>query len=356
MSGGSREPYSPTCTVVVCTRDRPDNLARCLAAIKRVEYPLQVVVVDSAPQAFPAGAVAERFGTGYLLEPRAGLSRARNLGAVACSGDIVAYTDDDSLPDVNWLRAMMGHFADPEVAIVTGRILPPPGNEPEDPLLARRGRSGPLGEEVRILTRETPDWFAAVAFGSAGDGANMAFRRAVFEAWGGFDERFGRGGALNSGEEHLAFVDLLVRGYKLVYEPASVIYHPVAGTRAELRIRLLHARRDATANFLYWIFERHEFRAAALRVITNGVRTRIRRAFARSTDGISQLVSFKDVSAAVVAGFSMYLRSLRRNQGLITAAARERVATGAMKSCRPQEEAAQVRPAVDLESSPGAGP
>jgi GT2 family glycosyltransferase len=324
--------------------------------MKRVDYPLQVVVIDSAPREFPARAVAERFGAGYLLEPRGGLSRARNLGAVACSADIVAYTDDDSLADVDWLRAMMGYFADPEVAIVTGRILPPPGGEPKDPLLARRGRSGPLGEEVRTLTRDTPDWFAAVAFGSAGDGANMAFRRAVFETWGGFDERFGRGAALNSGEEHLAFVDLLVRGYKLVYEPASVIYHPVAATRAELRMRLLQARRDATANFLYWIFERQEFRAAALRVITNGVWTRIRRAFARSTDGISQLVTFKDVSAAVVAGLGRYGRSLRRNQRLLTAAARARVAAEALESRRVQQQAAHVRPAVDFKTSPGGGP
>jgi glycosyltransferase involved in cell wall biosynthesis len=115
---------SPSCTVVICTRDRPEQLDRCLAAVARLAYPhYDVLVVDNAPSDDRTRLVVARHGARYLLEPVTGLSRARNFGACASSSAVVAYLDDDSIPEPAWLDRLALEFRDPEVMAVTGRIL-----------------------------------------------------------------------------------------------------------------------------------------------------------------------------------------------------------------------------------------
>src|SRR5437016_5283605 len=93
-----------SCSVVVCTRNRPDHLNRCLEALSSVSYPrFDALVVDNAPADSRAKEVAERWGARYVVEPIVGLSRARNLGARTCSSDIVAFTDDDAVVDPEWV-------------------------------------------------------------------------------------------------------------------------------------------------------------------------------------------------------------------------------------------------------------
>ena len=77
----------PTCTVVICTRDRPAELERCLRAVRQIEYPrFDVLVVDNAPSKAPAREAAERWAARYVAEPIRGLSRARNRGALESRG------------------------------------------------------------------------------------------------------------------------------------------------------------------------------------------------------------------------------------------------------------------------------
>ena len=114
----------PSCTIVICTRNRPRELDRCLAAVKHISYPdFDVLVVDNAPEDDRTREVADRWGVRYLAEPVAGLSRARNRGALVCDSDFVAYLDDDAVPTAKWLRALAREFRDPRVMAVTGRTL-----------------------------------------------------------------------------------------------------------------------------------------------------------------------------------------------------------------------------------------
>ena len=104
----------PSCTVIICTRDRPELLDRCLAAVARLIYPAyEVLVVDNAPSNDRARAAAARRGARYLREPVRGLSRARNRGARASSSTIVVYVDDDSIPEPSWLGHLALEFRDP---------------------------------------------------------------------------------------------------------------------------------------------------------------------------------------------------------------------------------------------------
>src|SRR5688572_23695966 len=93
-----------SCSVVVCTRDRPERLEQCLIAVQQQDYPaFEVWVIDNAPRDGRARACAERFGVHYALETRPGVSRARNLAARCSGADVLAYIDDDALPAPGWL-------------------------------------------------------------------------------------------------------------------------------------------------------------------------------------------------------------------------------------------------------------
>ena len=103
---GARNEYAPSCAVIICTRDRPEHLDRCLEAVSHLTYPkFDVVVVENVPQDTRPQEVANRWGVRYVVEPVAGLSRARNRGARACDAEILAYLDDDSQPEPEWLAS-----------------------------------------------------------------------------------------------------------------------------------------------------------------------------------------------------------------------------------------------------------
>ncbi|MGH9257337.1 MAG: glycosyltransferase [Vicinamibacterales bacterium] len=251
---------APACSVVVCTCNRPDALDRCLSALAQLAYPhFEVLVVDNAPSDGRASAVARRWGVRYLEEPTRGLSRARNTGACDCSSDVIAFTDDDAVPERTWLLHLAAPFRDPGVAVVTGRTLPLV-DEVAAPIALDVTDLGP--RTVR-LDRRHPLWFEMASFGGVGNGNNMAFRRAVFERWSGFDERLGRGAPVSSGEEHRAFAQLIESGHMVVYTPDAVVRHPVPTTLEERREQYLRSRSDLAAYAVFLLLvTRHRWRVA----------------------------------------------------------------------------------------------
>ena len=121
---------APFISVVVCTRDRVPELEACLRHLDRQEYPrFEVVVVDNAPTSDAVRTLVEarqsRVNYRYAVEPRGGLSWARNAGIAAASGEIVAFLDDDEEPDPHWLAGLAGGFArGDDIGCVTGMIVP----------------------------------------------------------------------------------------------------------------------------------------------------------------------------------------------------------------------------------------
>src|SRR5215207_11073344 len=113
------------CTVVICTRDRPEALERCLGAVGALDHPVfDVLVVDNGSPAAGARELADRWGARCAVESRPGLSRARNRGAREAAGEVIAYLDDDAQPEPGWLAALEQELDDPAVMAVAGRIRP----------------------------------------------------------------------------------------------------------------------------------------------------------------------------------------------------------------------------------------
>ncbi|HKZ52456.1 MAG TPA: glycosyltransferase family 2 protein [Candidatus Acidoferrales bacterium] len=247
--------------MVVCTRDRPQELDRCLEALARLNYPrFDVLVVDNAPSDTRTREVAARCEARYLLEPVPGLSRARNRGARACESDLVAYLDDDAIPEPDWLSALASEFADPKVMAVTGRVQALNRRTETDRLLAEVAGAEFGGAERLTFDRDTPGWFEQANFGGIGLGMNMAFRRQAFDVWPGFDERLGRGAVLGAAEEHHAFFSLIDRGYRVVYTPHALIRHPAPTSGEELRARHLRSLTFSAGYMTLLFFEARRYR------------------------------------------------------------------------------------------------
>ena len=104
-------------SVVICTRDRPEELRQCLSSLPRQTHPpREIIVVDNASRDQRTRDVALAAGVTYVREDRPGLDIARNAGALRATGDIVAYTDDDVLLHPRWLEQLICAFDSPRSA------------------------------------------------------------------------------------------------------------------------------------------------------------------------------------------------------------------------------------------------
>ena len=307
-----RNDDSPTISVVVCTRDRPQQLDQCLAALSRLEYSAyDVVVVDNAPRNERGQDVALRWGVRYLTEPVGGLSRARNRGARACETEIVAYIDDDAVAEPDWLSALAREFEDPLVAVATGAIRPSrsrgdAAHKPDGNVAAETNR-----RQRRVVDRATPGWFEIANFGEIGDGSNMAFRRSVFEFWPGFEESLGRGTVLSGGEEHYAFFTLIERGYRVVYNPLAVVRHPDPSTAEQARRRHLDLVAITTAYIARLAVEHPSCRKALRQYIFDRLRGIARPWTTRAGRTGAGIAPRSLTLLAMFSGLRIYLRSRR---------------------------------------------
>jgi GT2 family glycosyltransferase len=211
-------------TVAVCTHGRGEHLPRVLPAIAALDpAPAEVVIVDNAPGADDCRALVESFGFRYVREDRKGLDNARNAALRAAQGDVVAFTDDDCVPAPTWLARVDELFADPLVAAVTGPALP---YTMADPAQERMERQASL---ARGLELRSWDWtiLSPVHGGQVGVGANMLLRATAIAELGEvlFPPELDAGTATESGGDTYAFGRLLAAGRRLVYDPATYVFH-----------------------------------------------------------------------------------------------------------------------------------
>jgi glycosyltransferase involved in cell wall biosynthesis len=215
-------------TVIVCTYNRCDTLAKTLESLAAstipdsVEWEIAVIdnnssdrtrqVVEDFSRRFPG-----RFR--YAFEPRQGKSFALNRGIRETQADVLAFTDDDVIAEPTWLWNLTRDLFSGEWQGAGGKILPLntapiPDWIPRDTYGVLWG-SFDLGDESRDI-------------GLAPYGANMAFRRDVFEH-GLFRTDIGpgvRGARSTNFEDQNIGEGVLRRGGKLRYEPEAVIHHP----------------------------------------------------------------------------------------------------------------------------------
>jgi glycosyltransferase involved in cell wall biosynthesis len=213
-------------SVVVCTRDRADQLEKCLKALLALDYPnYEVVIVDNAPSNDDTAKLVSDLPVRYVREERPGLDWARNRGISEARYNIIAFTDDDVRPDSRWLRSINAAFTDSEVMAVTG-LVAPEELETWAQICYELGYGGLMqGLQCQIFQRELLSRRGLLWASNLGAGANMAFRREIFAAIGPFDVALDVGTPSGSGGDVEMFHRLVARGYTLIYDPRVLVWH-----------------------------------------------------------------------------------------------------------------------------------
>jgi O-antigen biosynthesis protein len=235
----------PLVTVAVCTRDRPADLRLCLEGLARLRWPrLEILVIDNAPATEASRALVETFfpTVRYVRELRPGLDWARNRAIAEARGEILAYADDDVVVDPEWVDALVEVFtSDPQVMAITGLVVPYElETEAQAAFEEHRGYEGGFERTWNRVDRAAGERAAVQhgAVGQLGTGANMAYRRSIFAAIGGFDPALDVGTATQGGGDLEMFFRVLKEGYLLVREPRAMVYHRHRRTYPELRAQI----------------------------------------------------------------------------------------------------------------------
>lgn len=168
----------PFVSVVIAARNAAAHLEDCLQSVLGQQYPrdaYEVIVVDNGSTDDTA-AIAARLGVRVVTQPRPGVARARNAGVLASRGEIVAFVDSDCVAEPDWLGNLLAGAEDPKVGCLAGVIIA----RETDHLLPHWFEYRRFTDQARLLSFTPP----------VAAGANVAYRRRVFETVGLYDERF----------------------------------------------------------------------------------------------------------------------------------------------------------------------
>ena len=216
-------------SIIVCTYNRADSLSETLDAIKAQLIPPNVnwelIVVDNNSKDHTKQVVEKaqsNFKTiRYIFENKQGLSNARNRGISVAEGDVILFTDDDVLPEADWLEQTLLGLNKYQAKACGGYISPIWETSPPNWL------SEHFYGFLALRTNRNDDYIITQA-SDAPFGANMAFRREVFEELGFFDTSRGRkGNSLASGEDGEFFQRILSAGLTTVFIGKSRVHHKI---------------------------------------------------------------------------------------------------------------------------------
>lgn len=179
----------PTVSVIVVSRARPDALCRCLAGVAQLQYGHYEVVVVACPKGIAVARGMDQLPEiKTVLYDTANISVARNLGIAQAAGEIVAFIDDDAVPEPQWLRYLIEPAIRSDVAAMGGYVRGRNGIsfQYKARTLDEFGTAHTIEIDPRQATVLTPPTGRAIKT----EGTNMAFRRDILVSIGGFDPAF----------------------------------------------------------------------------------------------------------------------------------------------------------------------
>ena len=211
-------PAQPFFSIIVPTYNRPDQLAACLQALARLEYPrhrFEVIVADDESDTSPEMVVAafrEQFNVTLVSQSHAGPAAARNTGVARARGDFLAFTDDDCAPSPDWLKALAARLATTPDYIIGGRTV-------------NALRDNPYSTTSQVIIDMVYEYYNAdpdrARFFASN---NLTVPTHRFRALGGFDATF------TASEDRELCDRWLHEGYQMTYAPEAVVYHAHALT------------------------------------------------------------------------------------------------------------------------------
>ena len=212
------------------TEKRLNDILRCISSLRKQTHPPLEILLVLDPLEGLVHFYRSRLPASVkiIISPRIGLSHARNAGARAASGSIIAFIDDDAYADEDWLLNLVKNYEDPDVMGVGGFVAPE--------WISHRPYWFP--EEL--------DWIIGCSYRGLPTvkssvrnpiGANMSFRSEALRKVGYFKSDIGRlGTTLLSNEDTEISMRILraIRNARLIYDPSAIVHHKVDTQRTSL--------------------------------------------------------------------------------------------------------------------------
>jgi glycosyltransferase involved in cell wall biosynthesis len=223
----------PQMTIAICTHGRAGSLPAAIESVRAQHYErLRLLVIDNAPADDRNRKIVSDFSSDldikYAVEPRKGLSWARNRAIELADGDVITWVDDDAVSDPWWAAELARGFVEvPDADAVTGPIMPTELHTRsqmffEQYASIRRARGFDRAIFSPATKRVQSPLYPSPPFGI---GANMAFRLPALERVGRFDPALGAGTVTRTGEDTAALSALLLSGGTVVYQPTAIMRH-----------------------------------------------------------------------------------------------------------------------------------
>jgi glycosyltransferase involved in cell wall biosynthesis len=296
-------------TVLVATRNRAEQLDRCLSSIERdtSRTDREIIVVDNGSTDRTRDVLASHDVVALRLA-RPGKCRALNLGLRAAHGEIILFTDDDVTVEPGWTDAISTAFTDPTVDAVGGRVIPrfegpgPPAWMSDE----RFFRAITLWDEGTEPFRMSRDRYPV--------GANMAFRSSSLPREP-FNPRFGHTGRASLGHDEWELFDRLIDSHIVLYEPRAVVSHWLDANRLSFdavrgkvfQIAVGATRRQNAGDSLP-TYPRRAARALRVARMAVAIRRRTRHDDLDAVSAIGELRAFQDAAVHMETLFASFPR------------------------------------------------
>ncbi|MDQ6421395.1 glycosyltransferase [Paenibacillus sp. LHD-117] len=218
-------------TIAICTHNRAEDVREALFSLLQQSFTgaYEVIVVDNRSTDNTRQVVQEvgrmtSIPIIYVYEERLGLSVARNRAIREAKGDYILFLDDDAAASKNWIEGIVSVFeSDPRIGCVGGKIDPAwEGAEPAWLLPENRTLYTILDYSQEIVEMKKP----AIPFG-----ANVAFRKSVFDTLRPFREDLGRVGSNLLSSEEAELIDRIRSRYTVYYTPYAWVRHKIPHSR-----------------------------------------------------------------------------------------------------------------------------
>lgn len=253
---------STPASFIICTKDRTDQLSRCLSSVVHQLLPHDEIIVIDNSATCSGREISNAFGVRWVNEMRVGSSWARNRGYCEAKHDIVIYIDDDCIADVVWAHELRAPFADSEIGIVTGSVL---AYRPDlaIPHLIDEEYSLHRGWKVKRYVASTGTKWTPFDIWRVGVGASMAWRKSLLQKINGFDPALGVGTPAGSSEDIDAFRRALLSNATILYQPSALVWHDHPKQLQELKKMILRYSMSLGAHAAKMAFEEKRLRGIA---------------------------------------------------------------------------------------------
>ncbi|WP_273222485.1 glycosyltransferase [Geosporobacter ferrireducens] len=220
-------------SIVICTYNRAPFLKRTLESLKNLDYKNYEVVVVNGPSTDETSLILEEYKDKVKIRnnPLANLSVSRNIGIKAAAGDIVAFIDDDAIPEPEWLNDLVSYYTDDKVGGVGGKVFGPGGDHFQftNGIIDIWGEATALRDEEGNYNDPKGELFNIMM------GTNCSFSRKALEEVGGFDEYY----EYYHDESDVA-VRVIKAGYIIKHHPRAYIHHEFAKSHIRTNIYKLN--------------------------------------------------------------------------------------------------------------------